>query len=189
MNDRLLTIQYQCGSRRALERIYCKYKRDLLLVALGLLNDPALAEDVVHDVFVGFAQGWTGFRLTGSLKGYLLTCAVNRARNIYKARQRIIPLEGSARNSTISPVEQLICNEQARQCAQALAELPLEQREVILLNVQGQMSLTCIARTLKLPVNTVKSRYRYGMAKLKLIFENQSERSHESGTQNQAIVG
>lgn len=117
MNDRLLTIQYQCGSRRALERIYCKYKRDLFLVSLGLLNDPALAEDVVHDVFVGFAQSWSVFRLTGSLKGYLLTCAVNRARNIHKARQRIIPLERSDKDSEPNPVDQLICNEQVRHCA------------------------------------------------------------------------
>ena len=54
MDDRLLTIQYRCGSRRALEQIYVKYKRDLFLVALGLLNDTALAEDVVHDVFAAY---------------------------------------------------------------------------------------------------------------------------------------
>ncbi|MCH8216711.1 MAG: sigma-70 family RNA polymerase sigma factor [Planctomycetes bacterium] len=191
MDDRLLTIQYKCGSRRALETIYGKYKRDVLLVALGLLNDTALAEDVVHDVFVRFAEGLPTFRLTGSLKGYLLTCAVNQARNVLQARQRhqkIRPVS-SGRDWVASPLDHLICNEQARQCAAALAELPMEQREVILLHMQGRMSLGRIAQVLGLPVNTAKSRYRYSMTKLRLVFKDPPGQSHESEGQNQAVIG
>jgi len=191
MDDQLLTIQYRCGSRRALEQIYVKYKRDLFLVALGLLNDTALAEDVVHDVFVRFAEQLVGFRLTGSLKGYLLTCTVNQARNVLKARQRRLKVSilCSEDEFVTSPLDHLICNEQAKQCAATLAQLPMEQREVILLHMQGQLSLARIAKRLDLPVNTVKSRYRYGIAKLRLIFEEQLGQSYESGKQNQAYTG
>jgi RNA polymerase sigma factor (sigma-70 family) len=191
MDDRLLTIQYRCGSRRALRHIYVKYKRDLLLVALGLLNDTALAEDVVHDVFVRFAEQLAGFRLTGSLKGYLLTCTVNQARNVLKARKRRLKISilCGEDESVASPLDHLICNEQAKKCAATLAQLPMEQREVILLHMQGQLSLARIAKRLALPVNTVKSRYRYGIAKLRLIFEEQLGQSYESGKQTQAHTG
>ena len=87
MEDKLLVFQCKRGSRQALTRIYEKYKADLLLLAMALLNDKAAAEDVVHDVFVSFVRNLDGFRLTGSLKGYLLTCTANHARNWNKAER------------------------------------------------------------------------------------------------------
>jgi len=41
------------------------YRQDLVHLAIALLNDTGAAEDVVHDVFVGFAQGLSQFRLPG----------------------------------------------------------------------------------------------------------------------------
>ena len=191
MNDLLLAIQYRGGSRRALELIYGKYKRDLFLVAWGLLNDRALAEDVVHDVFVRFAEQLAGFRLTGSLRGYLLTCTVNQARNVIKARKRRSAMETDCGGDAFepSPLDHLICNEQAKECGAYLCQLPLEQREVILLHMQGSLSLARVAKRLNLPVNTVKSRYRYGMAKLKLMFEKQAKPSYGLRKQNQTPIG
>jgi hypothetical protein len=58
-------------------RVYLKYKDYLLTLAKGLLSEQAAAEDVVHDVFVRFAESAATFRLTGSLKGYLATCTAN----------------------------------------------------------------------------------------------------------------
>ena len=81
MEDKLLVFRSRRGSREALTRIYEKYKADLLLLAMGLLNDKAAAEDIVHDVFLSFVRGLDSFRLTGSLKGFLLTCTANHARN------------------------------------------------------------------------------------------------------------
>ncbi len=87
MEDMLLVLRCQRGSREALTRIYEKYKADLLLLALSLLNDKTAAEDIVHDVFLSFVRHLDDFRLTGSLKGYLLTCTANQARNWNKAQR------------------------------------------------------------------------------------------------------
>lgn len=67
MEDLLLILRCRQGCRRSLARIYDKYKVDLLKLAISLLNDAALAEDVVHDVFARFVEGLKGFRLTGSV--------------------------------------------------------------------------------------------------------------------------
>jgi DNA-directed RNA polymerase specialized sigma24 family protein len=82
IEDRLLIRRFNAGDMDALRRIYEKYKSDLLSVAGALLNDPAAVEDVLHDVFVGFASQAGRFRLNGSLKGYLAICVANRARNV-----------------------------------------------------------------------------------------------------------
>jgi len=56
IEDRLLIRRFNAGDMDALRRIYEKYKLDLLSVAGALLNCPAAVEDVLHDVFVGFAS-------------------------------------------------------------------------------------------------------------------------------------
>jgi len=84
MEDKLLVIK----CKRALARIYEKYKTDMLVLAMALLNDKSAAEDVMHDVFLSFVMNIEKFGLTGSLKGYLLTCLANRARNFNKAKHQ-----------------------------------------------------------------------------------------------------
>ena len=86
MEDKLLVLRCRRGSREALTRIYEKYKADLLLLAMGLLNDKTAAEDVVHDVFLSFVRHLDEFRLTGSLKGYLLTCVANHGPELEQGR-------------------------------------------------------------------------------------------------------
>jgi RNA polymerase sigma-70 factor (ECF subfamily) len=179
MEDKLLVTRCKRGSRAALGRIYEKYKQDLLILAIALLNDTSVAEDVLHDVFVTFVQGIDKFRLTGSLKGYLLTCVANRARNKNKAKheQNTDPNEAEI-DSTHSngPPGSVICNEELQQLHDAMVKLPHEQRQVILLHLQGAMTFRAIAGQQGIAVNTVKSRYRYGLDKLWLILNHEAER-------------
>jgi len=51
------------------------------------------------------------------------------------------------------------------------AELPIEQREVVVMHVWGAMTLEEIAKVLELSANTVASRYRYGLRKLREIMQ------------------
>jgi len=88
MEDKLLVLRCKRGSTEALGRIYEKYKTDMLVLAMALLNDKSAAEDVMHDVFLSFVMNIEKFGLTGSLKSYLLTCLANRARNLNKAKHR-----------------------------------------------------------------------------------------------------
>jgi DNA-directed RNA polymerase specialized sigma24 family protein len=68
IEDEVLKWKFKCGSTEALRRIYEKYLDRLLTIAMALLNDAGAAEDVVHDVFVSFAESADNFRLTGYLK-------------------------------------------------------------------------------------------------------------------------
>ena len=186
MEDRLLVFQCKRGSREALTRIYEKYKADLLLLAMALLNDKTAAEDVIHDVFLSFVRSLDGFRLTGSLKGYLLTCTANHARNWNKAER--VRLRGtshtpeSASPSVDGPLETLAGNEQIELLSGALAELPFEQREALMLHLHGQMTFQAIARARQISTNTAKSRYRYGIDKLRSILNGRVSRCNQQMT-------
>jgi len=183
MEDTWLVFQSRRGSREALTRIYEKYKADLLLLAMGLLNDKAAAEDVVHDVFLSFVRGLDRFRLTGSLKGFLLTCTANHARNWNKAqRVRLRPVgaddgcEPPARSLADEPLDSVVCNEQLELLGRALAKLPFEQREIVMLRLHGQMTFQAIAKAMAISTNTAKSRYRYGIDKLRVTLNPDAQR-------------
>jgi len=179
MEDKLLVLRCKRGSRDALGRIYEKYKNDLLILAMALLNEKSAAEDLVHDVFLSFVQSLEKFRLTGSLKGYLLTCAANRARNVNKAKQHR-SIEANPAEPVTSgadePSNSIIYNEQLQQLSDAMAQIPYDQREAIMLHFQAAMTFRTIAKSLGVSVNTVKSRYRYGLDKLRLILNHEAKK-------------
>jgi RNA polymerase sigma-70 factor (ECF subfamily) len=130
----------------------------------------------VHDVFLSFVQTIERFQLTGSLRSYLLTCAANRARNLNKAKHgQGVEMDSAASvgSNSEGPPELMICNEQLKQLSDAMAQLPFDQREVIMLHFQAAMTFKTIAESLDISVNTAKSRYRYGMDRLRLLFENE----------------
>jgi RNA polymerase sigma-70 factor (ECF subfamily) len=177
LEDKLLIRRFNRGDGDALCRIYRKYRDDLLKVAAALLNDFGVAEDVVHDVFVAFAQSVGSFRLKGSLKGYLSICTANRARDKNRAARRgsIVGLEqvrqvGADR---IQPDQSAIRDELAGQLADAMARLPYEQREVIVLHLQSGMRFRQIAKSKGLSANTIRSRYRYGLDKLRSVLNGE----------------
>ena len=178
MVDRLFVTRRRQASRDVLRRIYEKYRDSLLILAIALSHDVNVAEDAVHDVFVAFAQNFANFKLTGSLKAYLARCVANRVRDLMRKKRSMARALDSQQNcpATVDlsePSRLIICNEQLRLLSSALAELPHEQREVIVLHMHGQMRFTVIAKSLGISVNTVKGRYRYGIRKLRSILNSE----------------
>ncbi len=178
IEDEVLKWKFKCGSRDALRRIYEKYLNRLLTLAMALLNDAGAAEDVVHDVFVSFAESAENFRLAGSLKSYLTTCVVNRARDRIRAKQRSpMRLDGveSISSDFDGPDHAIVCSERSRQLNDAIAKLPGEQRDVIVLRLKGEMKFREIARLEGTSINTIQGRYRYGLNTLRSILNGKVE--------------
>jgi RNA polymerase sigma-70 factor, ECF subfamily len=170
LEDEVLKWKFKRGSDEALTLIYEKYLDSMLTLAMGLLNDAGVAEDVVQDVFVSFAQSKRTFRVRGSLSGYLATSVVNRVRD-HKRRLGRRAAQASDRvehaSESMRPERAVILDEQAKLLNDAVAELPDEQREVVLLRLKAGMKFRDIARLQQTTTNTVLSRYRYGLEKLR----------------------
>ncbi len=171
LEDALLIWRFKSGDGTALARIYEKHRGNLLRIAAALLNRNGLAEDVVHDVFLWLAQSPDKVRLRGNVRSFLATCVVNRVRNLNKAGQRreTLPSDEAATVASDDPGPErwMMASERLATLRRALAQLPYEQREVVILHVHGGIRFREIARSQDVSINTVQSRYRYGLEKLR----------------------
>jgi len=177
VEDKVLIWKFKLGNRDALCRIYEKYKNDLLKLAVALLNDVNTAEDVVEEVFTNFAQSAATVRISGDLKSYLTICVANRTRNTKRDSQRheasnIDESEGIVCQSR-RPEQWAILNEEMEMLSDALAQVPYEQREVLVLYMQDDMTFKEIAKIQNASINTVQGRYRYGLNKLRSILNGE----------------
>jgi RNA polymerase sigma-70 factor (ECF subfamily) len=151
-------------------RIYEQYRGYLMRVAAALLNDRAHVEDVVHDVFVGFAQTTGRFELRGSLKAYLSICVANRARDVNRSTRRCEALwngNADSPSAPMGPEAETMRHELAARINDAMARLPDEQREIVVLHLLGELPFRQIAALKEISINTAMSRYRYGLEKLR----------------------
>jgi RNA polymerase sigma-70 factor (ECF subfamily) len=177
IEDKLLIWKFKCGSKDALRRIYEKYKNELLKLAVVLVNDVNAAEDAVQDVFVNFAQSAAEIRISGNLKKYLTVCVANRIRNRKRDQQRhrLASIEDAdcAISDLKRPEQWAILSEQLKLLSSAMAQIPDEQREVIALYMQGNLTFRQIAGIQNVSVNTIQGRYRYGLDKLRSLLDSE----------------
>jgi len=147
--------------REEVERLYAQYGPALVAFACSILNDRASAEDVLHQVFLKLLE--RSVLAPEDPRTYLYRAVRNTALNVQRTRSRRVELASQPPwfEATSGDSSEAIALEQA------VKELPSEQREVIMLRVWGGMTLEEAAVILEIPANTVASRYRYGLAKLR----------------------
>jgi RNA polymerase sigma factor (sigma-70 family) len=168
LEDRQLLKDLQRGEIAVWRQIYLKYKDDLLTVAQSLVCDINAAEDCLQEVFVSLVSDEC--KVQNNLKGYLLSCVVNRARDHLRrkgAQSNCQVNMETQRFDLTDPAKILADKDLNKAVARALEKLPLEQREVIVLHLQGDIKFRQIASMLDVSLNTVQSRYRYGIEKLR----------------------
>ena len=176
IEDELLKWRFKHGSKEALQSIYEKFLNYLLTLAMALLHNESEAEDVVHDVFVSFAESAKNFKLIGNLKSYLTTCVVNRSRDRIRTNTRKsiqINTLKSGNADSHSPEHSIMSTEESLRLNLAIAQIPDQQREVIVLRLKGQMKFREIAKLQGVSVNTIQGRYRYGLEKIKSILNGE----------------
>ncbi|MHC4241870.1 MAG: RNA polymerase sigma factor [Planctomycetota bacterium] len=179
LEDKRLIWELKQGSEDALRQIYMEYKDTLLTIAASLLHDTYAAEDVLHDVFVSFAAGAGKLELRVSLRSYLITSVVNRVRDRFrKKKHHMVELDkaGQISSDSNSPEQSAVFAENLQLMADALSQIPLEQRETIIMHLNGGMKFKEIAEVQHLPMNTVQGRYRYGLDKLRTILRGESKK-------------
>ena len=179
LEDKLLIWKLKRGNRDALRLLYEKYKDNLRTIAGSMLHDTQAGEDVLHDVFVAFAENIRGLQIRTSLKNYLTTCIVNRVRDEFRRRQsRTVELDkaGPISSDSSCPESQVEACEKSQLLTDALAAIPYEQREVIVLHLKGGLKFKEVARVQQTSVSTVHGRYRYGLKKLRTILDGELEK-------------
>jgi RNA polymerase sigma-70 factor, ECF subfamily len=123
--------------------------------------DFSSAEDVVQQVFLKMLDGHLSSPQTPL--AYLYRSVRNASLNLRRGFQREV--EMSADEAWLIGPDS--CREETLAVQAALQDLPDEQRETVFLKVWAGMTLEEIAGVLEIPMNTVASRYRYALDKLR----------------------
>lgn len=142
--------------------MYRQHGAALLLFATAISGDRVRAQDALHQVFLKLMQnGKLGE--AEDKKAYLFACVRNAVLNDMTRQNRSTSLE--VESIWFTPPERDYTGEQ--NLRRALALLPGDQREVLVLHMWGELTFAEIGKLLDLSSNTVASRYRYGLAKLR----------------------
>jgi len=178
-NDRTLIRGLRRGDRSALEAVYREHKDRLLTLAAGLLGDRSAAEDCLQDVFLKLARDSVSLAVRTNLTSYLSSCVLNRARDELRRAGRQVPggaeLLEERGDPAANPGNRVEEMEEASRIRWALARLPREQREAVVLHLQDGMAFRRIGRLQSVSGNTAASRYRYGLRKLQQLLDRREE--------------
>lgn len=144
-----------------IEALYRRHGPALLLFAIAMRGERSSAQDAVQHVFTRLLERGLGDVVDA--KAYLYRCVRNAVLNDKKAQERTVALDEDAPWFDVlnrDSVEELSLR-------RGLRALPSEQRQVVVLRIWCGLSYTEIARLLEISANTVASRYRYALGKLR----------------------
>jgi len=167
-----LGVRKQEASRdeSALTEVYDQYASFVYGLALRVIGDPRVAEDVSQDVFVSVWERPEAFDPErGSLRTWLGTLAHRRAVDYVRreeARRRRTERDASRRVSVPDVEEIAVALVTAERVRDALDLLPDDQRRAIQLAYFGGKTYRQVAEVLGIPEGTAKSRLRLGLRRI-----------------------
>jgi RNA polymerase sigma-70 factor (ECF subfamily) len=143
------------------QKLYETKAAELVLYGRALGLSHAEAEDVLHETFVVLMQQE---QPPAKLEHYCVRSFRNRALNFRRSLWRRLTREVESWRWFERAPEETPAEREAMRC---LAELPVEQREVIVLKIWQRRTFEEIGELLQISPNTAAGRYRYGLQKLK----------------------
>lgn len=144
----------------------------LLLLARQYVPDLADAEDVLQEALVRY---WRSRERAADPSAYLFGCVRGCALEWLRARQRRGRREQVvARSERVFFESQVLAEERRHAIEAALATLPSEQREVVVLRIWGGLSFANIGEVLGVSINTAMSRHRYALERLRRLLREEA---------------
>lgn len=172
MTDKELIRKVHSGSKEALNAIIDKYYDEIYRFCLYLTGQETDSYDITQDVFLRFIKYVDSYEYR-NLKGYLLIIARNLCRDYFHHKKDTFCIEDAAYlgsdDTRLGNVEDQML------LWHALQQLPVKQREIIILRIYEELRFHEIAAILGCNLSTVKSRFRLGVRSLRKIMEEDDE--------------
>lgn len=173
--DEALMQSFAAGDAEAFDRLYGRHRAALFRFLQRQCGQRALAEEMFQDVWMALIGARERYRAEAKFTTYLYTLARHRlidhyrrlgvrAQNVVEAGDEDVE---NAPSTDPDPVTRLEARRGVSRLIDLVEALPPEQREVILLRAEADMSLEEMAQVTATQRETVKSRLRYAMDKLR----------------------
>ncbi len=185
-SDESLMLRYRDGDVRAFEVLVTRHRKAIYNFILRFVRDTAQAEDVLQETFLRLIKGADAYERQAKFTTWLYTIARNlcvdaarrgKHRNAASLDAPVSSADDSAALIDLvadgkSGVDrQAIGRELQARIRAAVEALPEEQREIFLLREVSDLQFNEIAKIVGCPENTVKSRMRYALEKLREALE------------------
>ncbi len=174
-------LRYRKGDVHAFEQLYERHKGALFRYFLRQCSQRAVAEELFQDVWTNLVRSRDRYRVRAKFTTLLYRMAQNRLIDHWRSASANPGHDAAFSDTDIDPPdggsplhEQLATERQAAKLRRAIAGLPAEQRDAFLLHEEGGLRLEQIAQITGTGGETVKSRLRYAVAKLRDVLSSES---------------
>lgn len=156
-------------------RLHTAYAESAFRFAWSITKDESLAQDVLQELFLKLARDASAIANARSERALILTITRHLALDTLRRTSR---REGLHQRWTaelpqwFEPALNHEFEEQQQQLTAALAELPEEQRSAVHLHLWEGLGFREIGEMQNLPTQTIASRYRYALAKLRTALQS-----------------
>ena len=184
LSDEILMQSYAAGQAMAFETLYQRHEQRLWRYFFRNTGDAALADDLSQDLWFSVVESAASYEIRSKFTTWMFTMAHHRLVDHWRRRRPGLSLGGDSEESQrlaeslfaasgFEPDHRLDRRLLAQLLLDALAQLPVEQRECFLLQVEADMTVADIAQATGVAEETAKSRLRYARSKLRQALEGQ----------------
>lgn len=153
------------GDPVATERLIELYQDTIYSMALSFTKNPYQAEDLAQEAWIKILRGLPKFRQDSKFSTWMYRVTMNSFLNANRAVKREQEVMGTL-ESEVGSQQENVRVETALDVQDAVRELPVEFRTVVLLRYVADLSYKEIASVMELPIGTVQSRLKRGLDKL-----------------------
>ncbi|HEY1496234.1 MAG TPA: RNA polymerase sigma factor [Candidatus Solibacter sp.] len=174
----VITIRQSEGWPQTIEefgRLVDATQDELVHFAFYRLGNQADAEDVVQDVYVQAFRDRALRRHVTEVRPYLFRMVRNRCTDVLRGRSRRGGQPAEALVGGDDTLGEMMAREEANEFARLLQAIPEREAEVIRLRAWSELSFAEIAIAVDAAVPTVKSRFRYGIDKLRRLLHQEGD--------------
>jgi RNA polymerase sigma-70 factor (ECF subfamily) len=177
-SDEALIARYARGDAAAFDLLYHRHELRIWRYLERNLGSRATADDLQQEVWFAVARDAGRYQPTARFTTWLFTIAHNRMIDAIRANRRQTSLDALGYDShwvreqltadaNSGPLAAAVAKDQSLALNQAMQELPREQREAFLLQIEGGLSVEEIATITQSSFETTKSRLRYARVRLR----------------------
>ncbi|USK74319.1 sigma-70 family RNA polymerase sigma factor [Peribacillus frigoritolerans] len=161
-----------------LDEMMALYGQDILQLVYSYVKDAVVAEDLTQEIFIKCYKALPTYNQQSNIRTWLWKIAINHCKDYRKSwyfRKVSTAEEEQEWTSSDNVEEEVIQQDEDRQLAVAVMELPIQYRELIYLHYFQEMKLKEISEITGVKLGTVKTRMRQAKRRLKTYWEESTD--------------
>jgi len=161
-----------------LDEMMSLYGQDILQLVYSYVKDAVVAEDLTQEIFIKCYKSLSTYNQQSNIRTWLWRIAINHCKDYRKSWyfRKVSTAEDEQEWTSADNVEEeVIQQDEDRQLAVAVMELPIQYRELIYLHYFQEMKLKEISEITGVKLGTVKTRMRQAKKRLKTYWEESTD--------------